>query len=94
MPENFNLRSIVQAISNGYTNIGEYVNDGEAFTKYESEASNPVLIGRNNVENNNVGDGRVFPKQSKPYEFTPRDIPIHGLLTSNEICLLTNRRAG
>lgn len=83
MADYFNLKSIVQAISSAPTALGEYLDDGGDFIIYESEQSNPVLIERNNVEDNNVGTGRIFPLVSKPYEFTPRNIPIQGLLTSN-----------
>lgn len=73
----FNLRDVVQAISIENTDQGVYLtgDDGAEFRKFPSEATPPVFPTRNNVEDNAVGDGRAYKKQSKPYYFNPISYP-------------------
>lgn len=84
----YNIRDIIQAISLYGAGIapGDVVGpngDETDFTRFLSEANPPVLATRNNVEDNSVGDGRVYKKQSKPYWYQPINWPFAAPLNTN-----------
>lgn len=79
-----NLRDVIQAISieNLAANTLLSSDDGGAFKIFPSDAIGPVLPTRNTVEDNAVGDGKAYPKQSKPYYFNPVNYPYSMALNS------------
>lgn len=77
-----NLRGVIQAVSIQNTALGEYLTDGTDFKKFPGDQQAPVVPTRQNVEDNMVGDGRAYPKQSQPYIFDPRNMPYAGALNS------------
>lgn len=81
--DKFNVRNVIQAITIAATALLEYEDDGANYEKFEGDATDPVIPTRTHTENNMVGDGKPFPKQSKPLEFDPRNIPYNGLLTTH-----------
>lgn len=73
----FNVRDVIQAISIENTAVNEYLDgdDGAAFRQYPGDPIPAVLPTRTPVEDNAVGDGRAYPKQSKPYYFNVLNHP-------------------
>lgn len=80
----FNLRSVIQAISIENVAAGTYLtaDTGTKFRVFPSDANPPILPGRTPVEDNAVGDGRAYPKQSKPYYYNGLNYPYAMALNS------------
>lgn len=71
----FNQRSVIQAVTKLNTTQGAYSDDGAEYEKYLSDPTPSILPSRAMVEDNAVGDGHAYPKQGKPYYFSPITIP-------------------
>jgi len=80
----FNVRDVIQAISIENTAVNEYLTGdvGATFRQYPGDPIPPVLPTRTPVEDNAVGDGKAYPKQSKPYYFNPLNYPYGMALNS------------
>lgn len=79
----YNQRSVIQAISAPQTvGVVMSADTGTGFTKYPSDATPAILPTRALVADNAVGDGKAYPKQSKPYYFSPINIPYSMALNS------------
>ena len=80
----YNLRDVKQAISIANTATNEYLtsNTGAGFKLFPSDANPAILPTRTPVEDNAVGDGKAYPKQSKPYYFNPNTYPYSMALNS------------
>ncbi len=78
MANRYNLRDVKQAMSLANTAQGEILDtdDGSGFIYYPSDAIGPVLPTRTPVPDNAVGDGKAYPKKSKPYYYNPSSFPI------------------
>lgn len=79
-----NLRDVKQGISLAATSVNELLSadDGTGFELFPSDAIGPVLPTRTPVEDNAVGDGRAYPKKSKPYYYNPINLPVSMALNS------------
>lgn len=60
--------------------IGSYSDDGAEFRKYVADSQPPVIPTRQNIQNEEVGDGQQYDKQSIPDYFDPINIPETGFL--------------
>lgn len=79
-----NLRNVKQAISIENLAVNEMLDgdEGNQFRIFPSDPIGPVLPSRTPVEDNAVGDGKAYPKQSKPYYFDPANYPYAMALNS------------
>lgn len=79
-----NLRDVLQAISIENLAVNEILDgdEGDQFRIFPSDAIGPVIPTRTPVEDNAVGDGKAYPKQSKPYYFNPINYPYAMALNS------------
>lgn len=80
----YNLRDVIQAISSANTTSGAISSGdtGTGFDIFPSDANGPIIPTRTPVEDNAVGDGKAYPKQSKPYYFNPISFPYSMALNS------------
>lgn len=85
----YNVRDIIQAISIENLAVNEFLTTGASpipgnqFRIFPSDAIPPVIPTRTPVEDNAVGDGRAYPKQSKPYYFNQINYPYSMALNSS-----------
>lgn len=81
----YNQRSVIQAISllNTAQGVINSSDTGTGFQKYGSDPTPSVLPTRALIQDNAVGDGHAYPRQSKPYYFNPINIPYSMALNSD-----------
>lgn len=88
MGQRFNVRDVIQAISLYEVGIaqGDVVGpteDETDFVRFLSDANPPVLPSRSLAEDNSVGDGRAYKKQSKPLWYGSINYPFAAPLNTN-----------